>query len=82
MDKDVILFIDLTDNYNVTYMIDREIVETQVVEHGKDATLPSEVVKDGYIFIGWNHDGKNITKDTVIEAIYELEKYGKALPRF
>lgn len=77
LDKVIPLHINLTDYYNVTYIVDGEIVETQVVEHGKDALFPDESLtnKEGYTFIGWNHDGKNITKDTTIECTYEISKY-------
>lgn len=77
LDRVIPLHINLTDYYNVTYIVDGEIVETQVVEHGKDALFPDESLtnKEGYTFIGWNHDGKNITKDTTIEGTYEINKY-------
>ncbi|MBO4999880.1 MAG: InlB B-repeat-containing protein, partial [Bacteroidaceae bacterium] len=55
--------------YTVTYKADGEPVATEKVEHGKDATLPAVPTKDGYVG-KWDSDGKNITGDTTITAVY------------
>lgn len=55
--------------YTVTYMADGESVSTETVGHGKDATLPAIPEKDGCIG-KWDSDGKNITGDTTITAVY------------
>ena len=62
------------ENRTVTYMIDGEIFKTDTVEYAKDAVLPEIPQKDGYTGI-WNHDGKNITVDTVISAVYTINEY-------
>lgn len=55
--------------HTVTYKVEGEVVSTEAVEHGKDATLPAIPVKEG--FVGkWDNDGKNITENTVINTIY------------
>ena len=55
--------------YTVTYTADGKDVSTENVEHGKNANLPAVPAKDG--FVGkWDSDGKNITSDTTISAIY------------
>ncbi len=58
--------------YTVTYKIDGETVSTEYVGYGKDATLPSIPSKKGYDQVAptWDKDGKNITADTEINAIY------------
>lgn len=56
--------------YTVTYKADDKVVETQTVEYGKDATVPEIPTKDGYT-ASWDKDGKNITADTTITAIYK-----------
>lgn len=56
-------------NYTVTYKIDGKTVDTQTVGHGKDANLPAVPAKNGYVG-KWNSDGKNITGDTTITAVY------------
>jgi len=56
-------------NYTVTYKADGQNVSTETVGHGKDAALPEVPHKDG--FVGkWDSDGKNITGDTTISAVY------------
>lgn len=60
--------------HTVTYVIGGEIISTQTVEHGKDAAAPTVPAKDGYIG-AWDHDGRNITADTTITAVYTIMKY-------
>ena len=55
--------------YTVTYKVGEQVISTQTVEHGKDASAPQIPQKDGYDG-KWDKDGKNITGDTVISAIY------------
>ena len=55
--------------HTVTYMADGEPVSTEQVGHGKDAALPAVPAKDGYVG-KWDSDGKNITEDRTISAIY------------
>ncbi len=55
--------------YTVSYQADGEIVFTEMVIHGRDAILPDVPKKEG--FVGkWDSDGKNITADTTITAVY------------
>ena len=55
--------------YTVTYMADGEPVFIQQVEHGKDAALPTVPAKDGCVG-KWDNDGKNITEERTISAVY------------
>lgn len=55
--------------YTVTYMADGEPVSTEQVGYGKDAALPAVPAKDGYVG-KWDNDGKNITEDRTISAVY------------
>lgn len=50
--------------------IEGGIFAKQKVEYGKDAVLPDAPVHDGYTFTGWSHDGRNITRETIITARY------------
>ena len=63
--------------YNVTFTADGKVVDTQTVEHGADATLPKIPAKKGYdqTAPAWDKDGKNITADTTIKAVYTVNKY-------
>ena len=57
--------------HTVTYMADGETVSTEKVAHGRDATLPAVPPKDGYTG-KWDNDGKNITEDRTISAVYTV----------
>ena len=58
--------------YSVTFKADGEVVTTVTAGHGLDVDLPTIPEKEGYNETApmWDHDGKNITEDTVINAIY------------
>ena len=64
--------------YNVTYYADGvQVGEPQTVEHGADATAPAIPEKEGYTQTApiWDKDGKNITADTEINALYTINEY-------
>ena len=69
------LNIELTDYYEVKYIIDSEVINKQIIEHGGNSTHPDIDIREGYIFSGWDNDGENITKDTVIKGTYVINKY-------
>ena len=56
----------------VTYKADGQVVDNINVEYGKDATAPTIPTKNGYTKTAptWDKDGKNITADTEINAVY------------
>ncbi len=62
------------ENHTVTFVdgVTGETISTVTVEHGKDAELPTAPEHEGYIFKGWDSDGKNIVADTTITAQYLL----------
>ena len=65
--------------YTVTYKADGKVVKTVEVEHGKDATAPEIPAKEGYNETApkWDKDGKNITADTEINAVYTKNQPGE-----
>lgn len=56
----------------VTYRADGKTVDTVKVEYGKDAKAPAIPEKDGYTETAptWDNNGKNITADIEINAVY------------
>ena len=59
--------------YEVTYKVDDQDYDVQTVEKGADAVPPAAPTKTGYTFTGWDHDGKGITADTIINAKFEIK---------
>ena len=61
-------------SYTVTFKDwDGTILKTQIVEKGTSATAPSNPIRTGYEFIGWDAPFDNITSDLVVTAQYEEE---------
>ncbi|MBR3607343.1 MAG: leucine-rich repeat domain-containing protein [Lachnospiraceae bacterium] len=50
--------------------------EVQYVEHGGNAEEPEEPIREGYIFKDWNKSFRNITEDTDIIALYDVDPNG------
>ena len=49
---------------------DGQVLETQQVTAGHDASLPPNPSRSGYAFAGWEGSHRNITADTVLTAAY------------
>ncbi len=56
-------------NYTVTFVVDGKTVSQQTVGYGQDAVLPELPAKEGYT-AAWSGDGKAISADTAITAVY------------
>lgn len=54
---------------------DGTILDQQKVLYGQDAVEPNAPTKTGYTFIGWDKPTTNIVDDTVITALFEINKY-------
>lgn len=73
---------DLPDNfYKITFVDDKEVLKTQIIEKGKTATPLSPKEKAGYIFIGWHWNGvpfdfsKKVYSSAVLTAVWKLNYY-------
>jgi len=58
----------------VTLLADGTVVDTITVKLGNDVVLPEVPVKEGHTG-AWDNDGKNITADIEINAVYTLNEY-------
>ncbi len=63
-----------TIRYDVQFVSDGQIIDTQSVEYGKAAESP-EVVKEGYTLSGWDKDFKEIKADTTVNAVWTINQY-------
>ena len=63
--------------YIVTFVeLNGRMFWTEEVAHGEDVEFPTAIPDfEGYTFVGWDNDGKNITSDITIRALYEKIKY-------
>ena len=62
--------------YTVTFVdYDGSELSVQRVQEGNDAHLPEEPEREGYNFIGWDKDVKNIQSNLTITAQYERKKF-------
>ena len=63
--------------YTVVYKADGQIIDTQYIRHGENATAPEIPHKEGYDRTPpyWDHDGRNILQDTEIHAVYTPNRY-------
>lgn len=60
-----------TTSYAVTFKDwDGTVLKTETVESGKAATAPSDPIRTGYTFAGWDKSYSNITSDLVVTATY------------
>ncbi|MFQ6999955.1 MAG: InlB B-repeat-containing protein [Clostridium sp.] len=73
--------------YNVNFVdYDGTVLDTQIVEDGKDAVAPKNPEREGnekytYKFVGWDVDFRNVTSDLTVKAIYN-EKINKFNVKF
>ena len=57
--------------YTVTFKDwDGAVLKIQTVEEGSSATAPSDPIRDGHMFIGWDKDFSSITSDLTVTAQY------------
>jgi len=61
--------------YMVLFMDGSTVIESVTVEHGKDATAPTNTDKTGYTFKNWDKAITNVTGNMVVNAVYEANEY-------
>ncbi len=79
---DTVFTASITYCYDVTFMVDDEVYNTQIVEKDKYALSPTNPTKSGYLFKGWSLDkntlvsvaSNTITSNTIYYSIFEKVK--------
>ncbi len=63
--------------YTVKFMtpFSQTPLNTQTVNHGGNAVAPTNTNVTGYTFAYWDNSYENITEDTIVNAIYEINTY-------
>lgn len=63
------------DKYQVSYMIDGEVVHTDLVDCGSEILYPQAPIKEGYTFIGWEGPKVMPAEDVVMIGKYAVNSY-------
>lgn len=72
---------DITATYTInTYTVrfldwNGDVLDTQIIDYGSDATPPSNPTREGYNFTGWSGSYTNIISDTDITAQYSIKTF-------
>lgn len=78
--EDIVFVAKIRTQYNVTFTVNNEIINTQILDEGVGLVLPETPIKDNYTFKGWSLDGSNIIDpllyeikaDTNFIAVFEI----------
>lgn len=63
-------------DYTVSFVgLDGNVFYIESVVKGTDISAPIPPVVEGYSFVGWDNDFDNVTEDTIVNALYEIERY-------
>lgn len=80
---DTVFVADITYKYDVKFMADGKVHNSQIVEKHAKPTVPSNPAKTNYVFVGWSVDGTNtidvskymIVGNTTFTAIFRVDKF-------
>ena len=80
---DTVFVADITYKYDVKFMADGKVHNSQIVEKHAKPTVPSNPTKTNYVFVGWSVDGTNtvdvskymIVGNTTFTAIFRGDKF-------
>ena len=60
-------------SYEITFIVDGEIVSKGKFEYGSEIVAPEDPVKEGYVFTGWDTDFSIVTGNLVINATFKIK---------
>lgn len=62
--------------YTITFIdYDNTIIKTVTINKGENVFFPDNPRREGFLFVGWDHDLENIESDLTVKAIYnQLEE--------
>lgn len=58
--------------YEVVFKNGSVVLSTQQVEYGRAATAPASPTREGYLFSGWDKSFSKVTKELVVNALFDL----------
>ncbi len=57
--------------YKVTFMNGTAVIDEQMVPYGGAAVAPTNVIRDGYKFVGWNTSFTRVVEALTVKALFE-----------
>ena len=80
---DTVFVADITYKYDVKFIADGKMHNTQIVERNGKPTVPANPTKTNYVFVGWSIDGTNtvnvsnytVTENITFTAIFRVDKF-------
>ena len=66
---------DITYKHQVTFMVDEQVYDTQLVFENEFATVPETPTKDGYVFMGWALNRVDVIEDINTSAVTSTTIY-------
>jgi len=69
-------YFTVLDKFEVTFVDwNDEVLKTQTVTQGYNATAPASPTRIGYSFTGWDRSFSNITRNLTVRALYSINYY-------
>ena len=62
-------------NYTVSYLVNKDVIKTEIVNHGENGTAPKLPIIEGYYFLEWNNSFDKIKENTIVNAVYNRIEY-------
>jgi len=80
---DTVFVADITYKYDVKFIADGKMHNTQIVERNGKPTVPAAPTKPNYVFVGWSIDGTNtvnvsnytVTENVTFTALFRIQSY-------